>query len=255
MDIKVRQGYIIEGYILEAMVGSGGFSTVYRARSIDPLPKYSTVIAVKVLHQRRLNRWQIRRFIKEMKMSILLQHPNVVRVYAVRKQDRNYFGLMEFMDADLLKVIRTKPDIFNRQNIIEIIKKAGYGLEYIHKNGIIHNDVGPANILVSYDLNKIKITDFGLAEKKGFLKKGNGAGGGTEGYIAPERLNGMPADIKSDVYSFGKTIQKIYSELGFEIPEGVRYVVETAIKPRKEERFFDMSELLYFLERGRKDVC
>jgi eukaryotic-like serine/threonine-protein kinase len=251
MDVRVRQGYIIDGYILEEMVGSGGFSTVYRARSLDPVPRYDTIIAVKVLHPRRLDRWQIRRFVKEMKISILLQHPNVVRVYAVRKQDRNYFGLIEFMDTDLLKAIRTKPHIFNQQNVISIIKKAALGLDYIHKNGIIHKDVNPSNVLVSYNLEKIKITDFGLAEKKGFLKKDNGSGGGTEGYIAPERLEGRSSDIKSDIYSFGKTIQKVYSELGFEIPESVKYVIETAIKPKKEERFFDMRELLYFFD-GRK---
>jgi eukaryotic-like serine/threonine-protein kinase len=248
MEIVVRQGYIIDGYILEEMVGSGGFSTVYRARSIDPLPRYDTIIAVKVLHPRRLDRWQIRRFVKEMRISTLLQHPNIVKVYAVRKQDRNYFGLIEFMDTDLLKAIRTKPHIFNQQNIFSIIKKAAQGLDYIHKNGIVHKDVSPANILISYTLDKIKITDFGMAEKRGFLKKNNSSGGGTEGYIAPERLKGMSADIKSDVYSFGKTVQKVYSELGFEVPENVRYVIETATKSNKEDRFFDMRELLYFFD-------
>ncbi len=254
VDIKVRQGYVIDGYILEEMIGSGGFSTVYRARSIDPIPRYDTIIAVKVLHPRRLDRWQIRRFVREVKMSIPLRHPNVVRAYAVRRQDWNYFGLTEFMDTDLLKAIRTKPQIFNQQNVIEIIGKAATGLDYIHRNGIIHKDVNPSNILVSYSLDKIKMTDFGLSEKKGFLKKENGSGGGTEGYIAPERLQGLPADIKSDIYSFGKTMQKVYSELGFEIPGNVRYVIETATKPNKEERFYDVRELLYFLAGGRENA-
>ncbi len=250
--MEIRKGYVIDGYRLEDMVGSGGFATVYKARSIDPLPKYETIIAVKVLHPRRLDRSQIRRFVKEVKMSIPLRHPNVVRVYAVRRQDWNYFGLTEFLDTDLLKAIRMKPQIFNSQNVIEILKKSAMGLDYIHRSGIIHKDINPSNILVSYSMDKIKMTDFGLSEKRGFFKKENSAGGGgTEGYIAPERQRGLPADVRSDVYSFGKTMQKVYSELGFNVPENVRYVIDTATKPNKEERFYDMRELLYFLDGGK----
>ena len=253
MEIRVRQGYIIDGYVLEEMVGAGGFSTVYRARSIDPVPEYQTVIAVKVLHPRRLDRWQIRRFVREVKMATMLEHPNIVKVFGVRHQDGNYFSFMEFLEADLLKAIRTKPELFNQENIVEIIKKAGQGLEYIHRNGIIHKDINPSNILISYALDKVKMTDFGLATKKVFflhrLQQESSPGGGTEGYIAPERLKGMQADIRSDIYSFGKTIQKVYSELGFEMPENIKYVVEIATKPDSEERFVDMRELLYFLDR------
>ncbi|MBN1446168.1 MAG: serine/threonine protein kinase [Candidatus Omnitrophica bacterium] len=247
MEIRIRQGYVIDGYVLEEMVGSGGFSTVYRARSIDPVPRYDTFIAVKVLHPRRLDRTQIKRFIKEMKISISLRHSNIVKVYAVRRQDWNYFGLMEFLDTDLLKAIRNKPELFNHEKVLDIIKQAGSGLDYIHRNGIVHKDMSPSNILVSYSLEKIKITDFGLARKTGFMQKDNGSGG-TEGYIAPERMNGRPADVKTDIYSFGKTMEKIYSELRLAIPDGVRYVVETAVKQKPEERFYDMRELLYFLE-------
>lgn len=250
---KVRAGYVIDGYILEEMVGSGGFSTVYRARSIDPFPEYHTVIAVKVLHPRRLDRWQIRRFVREVKMATVLEHPNIVKVFGIKKQDGNYFSFMELLDTDLLKAIRTKPGLFNQENIVDIIKKAGQGLEYIHRNGIIHKDINPSNILISYALDKIKMTDFGLATKKVFflhrLQQGNNHGGGTEGYIAPERMKGMEGDIRSDIYSFGRTIERIYSELGFEIPENIRYVIDIATTPNPAERFFDMRELLYFLDR------
>ncbi len=253
MEIRVRPGYVIDGYVLEEMVGSGGFSTVYRARSIDPAPKYHTIIAVKVLHPRRLDRWQIRRFVREVRMATVLEHPNIVKVFGVKHQDGNYFSFMEFLDTDLLKAIRTKPGLFNQENIVDVIKKAGQGLEYIHKHGIIHKDVNPSNILITYALDKIKITDFGLATKKVFflhrLQPESSPGGGTEGYIAPERMQGLAADVRSDIYSFGKTIQKIYSELGFQIPENVKYVIDIATKPNSVERFVDMRELLYFLDR------
>ncbi|MGI6596015.1 MAG: serine/threonine protein kinase [Elusimicrobia bacterium] len=254
MEARVRIGYVIDGYVLEEMIGSGGFSTVYRARSLNLTPKYHSIIAVKVLHPRRLDRWQIRRFVREVKIASRLEHPNIVKVFGVRKQDGNFFSLMELLDVDLLKAIRTKPSIFNNDNVTEIIKKAGYGLEYIHKNAIIHKDVNPSNILITYALDKIKLTDFGLSTKKTLLlsllhPNGNSSGGGTEGYIAPERIKGKEGDIKSDIFSFGKTMQRIYSELKFEIPENTKYVIDVATKNNSMERFVDMRELLYFLDR------
>ncbi|RLF31395.1 MAG: hypothetical protein DRN08_07985, partial [Thermoplasmata archaeon] len=93
--IKIRAGYSVGNYLLEEMVGAGGFSTVYKARSIDPQPEYDSIIAVKVLHPRRLERSQIRRFIREAKMAKKLEHQYIVKVYDLKKQDGNYFIFME----------------------------------------------------------------------------------------------------------------------------------------------------------------
>lgn len=252
MVIKIRAGYEIEGYFLEEIVGAGGFSSVYKARSINPVPKYETVIAVKVLHPRRLDRRQIRRFVREARLSMNLRHPNIVRVYKIKKQDRNFFILMEYLDSDLLKAIKAKKHIFTPDSIIEIVKKSGEGLNYVHENGIIHKDVNPSNILISYSLDKIKFTDFGLAWQKKLFRKESEIKAGTEGYLAPERLNGSPSDIKTDIYAFGKTIEKIYRELEFEFPENILRVIRKAAHPEKEERFSDMQSLLSSLDGEMK---
>lgn len=164
-EVKIRKGYVIKGYVLKEMVGSGGFSTVYKAETIDPVPLYNSIIAVKVLHPRRLEKYQIKQFIKEGKIAKSLEHPNVVKVFDVVQQDGNFFILMEFLDYDLMQLIRNKRGIFNERNIIDIILKAAKGLDYIHKNGIIHKDINPTNILVSHNIEKVKITDFGLAKR------------------------------------------------------------------------------------------
>ena len=119
--IKIRAGYSVGNYLLEEMVGAGGFSTVYKARSIDPQPEYDSIIAVKVLHPRRLESSQIRRFIREAKIAKKLEHQYIVKVYDLKKQDGNYFIFMEFLDADLLKCIRNKRGIFTLSNINEVI--------------------------------------------------------------------------------------------------------------------------------------
>ncbi len=247
-EIKIRTGYVIKGYMLKEMVGAGGFSTVYRAETIDPLPLYNSIIAVKVLHRRRLERTQINQFVKEGKIVKNLEHPNIVKVFDVIQQDDNFFILMEYLDSDLLKAIRTKKEIFNEKNLIDIIVKSAKGLSYIHQNGIIHKDINPSNILISYSLDKVKITDFGLAKKTGRFFNRNDFMSGTEGYIAPERFEGKPADEKSDIYAFGKTIEKIYNELKFPMPEKIKNIVKIATDKNPENRFESMEGIVYILE-------
>jgi eukaryotic-like serine/threonine-protein kinase len=240
---KIRPGYIIENYALQEMVGAGGFSTVYKAKSVDITPDYETVIAVKVLHPRRIERAQIRRFRKEALFAMTLNHEHIVKVFNFTKKDGNYFIFMEFLDIDLLKGLKQHRKLFNQTNIKDIIKKSGTGLDYIHKNGIIHKDVNPANILISYNLDEIKITDFGLARKKRLFDRGHYKNEGTHGYIAPERIKNR----KSDIYSFGQTIARIYSELEIEIPENISYVIDRATREDPEERFESIEKLLYYI--------
>jgi len=248
--VKIRPGYVIKGYILKEMVGSGGFSTVYKAETIEPKPLYASIIAVKVLHPRRLEKSQIKQFIKEGKIAMNLEHPNIVKVFDVVQQDGNFFILMEFVDIDLMKAMRNRKEMFNEENIMDIIIKSARGISYLHKNGIIHKDINPSNILISYSLDKVKITDFGLAKirKRFFLNFGREFRGGTEGYVPPEYYEGEIVDERSDIYSFGKTIEKIYIELGFKIPENVKNLIKIATDPKPENRFESMDGILYILE-------
>ena len=246
-EIKIRPGYTVGNYVLEEMVGAGGFSTVYKARSIDPQPEYDSIIAIKVLHPRRLERYQIRRFVREAKIAKKLKHKNIVKVYDLKKQDGNYFIFMEFLDSDLLRCIRNKRGIFTLSNIKEVILKAAKGLAYIHKNRIIHKDINPTNILLNFSLDKVKMTDFGLS-RRNFLFNKEKKEGGTLYYLAPEILKGKKASIKSDIYSFGKSIEKVYNELGFTIPDDIRHIINISTKENPEERFSNMENIIYILE-------
>jgi len=248
--VKIRPGYVISGYVLKEMVGSGGFSTVYKAETIQPKPLYTSIIAVKVLHPRRLEKYQIKQFIKEGKIVKNLEHSNIVKVFDVVQQDGNFFILMEFIDTDLMKAIRNRKWMFNEENIIDIIIKSAKGISYLHKNGIIHKDINPSNILISYSLEKVKITDFGLAKvrKMPFLNFNKEFKGGTEGYIPPEYYEGRTIDERGDIYSFGKTIEKIYRELNIPIPEKIKNIIKIATDPKPENRFESMEGIVYILE-------
>jgi len=245
---KIRSGYVIRGYQLKEMIGAGGFSTVYRAESVDPFPLYNSIIAVKVLHPRRLERDMIRQFIKEGKIAKMLEHPNIVKVFDVFEEDGNFFIFMECLDTDLMKGIRTKRYIFNSKNLIDIIIKAAKGISYIHQNGIIHKDINPSNVLITYSLEKIKITDFGLSKVERRIFNGREYKGGTEGYIAPEIYKGERASERSDIYSFGKTVEKIYKELNIPMPEKIKNIIKISTDPDPQNRFESMEGIIYILE-------
>ncbi|MCM8833319.1 MAG: serine/threonine protein kinase [Candidatus Omnitrophica bacterium] len=245
---KIRTGYLLKNYILKEMVGCGGFSTVYRAESLEPFPLYNSVIAVKVLHPRRLERNQIKQFIKEGKIAKSLEHPNIVKVFDVIQEDGNFFILMEYLDTDLMKAIRNKKHIFNEKNIIDIVIKVAKGISYIHKNGIIHKDINPSNILITYSLEKVKITDFGLSQIVKKIFNVNKFKGGTEGYIAPEIYKGIKGDERSDIYSFGKTIERIYKELNLPLNDKIKNIIRIATDPKPENRFESMEGIVYILE-------
>ena len=251
--IEIRPGYIIKGYMLKEMVGAGGFSTVYKAETIEPQPLYTSIIAIKVLHPWRLEGFQIKQFIKEGKIANNLEHPNIVKVFDIIHKDGNFFILMEFMDTSLMKAIKTKKEMFNEKNIIDIIIKTAKGISFLHKNGIIHKDINPSNILISNSLDKVKITDFGLAKirKMSLFNFKRELKGGTEGYIPPECYEGEDFDEKGDIYSFGRTVEKIYYELGFKIPENIKKLINIATDPKPENRFEDIELIIYFLEKIR----
>ena len=247
-EMKVRSGFVVRGYELEEMVGAGGFSTVYKARSIDPVPPFESIVAVKVLHPRRLERGQIKRFKKEAKIAMSLEHENVIKVYDFVEYAGNFFIFMEFLDIDLNKAIKTRKEIFTLEKIMEIIKKSAIGLAYLHTKGIIHKDFNPSNILLSYSLEKVKITDFGLARRRRLFQINSHPDGGTKGYIAPEEYRGK-FDKRADIYSFGKSIENIFSQLEFNPPESISYIIEISTRENPEERFQDMEDILYLLNK------
>ncbi|HDN97765.1 MAG: hypothetical protein DRP67_00075 [Candidatus Omnitrophota bacterium] len=247
--MKVRSGFVVKGYRLEEMVGSGGFSTVYKATSVTLNPPFGNVIAVKVLHPRRIEKEQIKRFKNEAHIAMSLEHENIVKVYDFVEYEGNFFIFMELLDIDLNKMIKTKKEVFTFEKIIEILKKSALGLSYLHKKGIIHKDFNPSNILLSYSLKKVKITDFGLARKKRFIFwKNPPSSGGTRGYIAPEVYQGR-IDKRVDIYSFGKSMENIFSQLNFPITNEISHIIEVSTKEDPKERFQDMDEIIYLLNR------
>jgi serine/threonine protein kinase len=255
--VEIRKGDVVKNYKLEKMIGSGGFTTVYQAVNLSPHFTEHSIVAVKILHDRRKNIYDIKTFEQSAKLSLSLKHKNIIEVYDFFQQNGDYFMFMELLDFNLNDFLRKNPDT-PMPHIIGVLQNVAEGLKYIHHNGIVHKDVKESNILVSHNLDKIKITDFGLAKKlnlnrwgriSSFLGRDVGKLSGTEGYVAPEEIQAKKSiyDKRTDIYAFGKTIEKVFQKTGAEKPFKIETLIKKATKENPGERFQTMEEMFEYL--------
>jgi serine/threonine-protein kinase len=206
------------GYSLGEYLGGGLYTKVYKAYSFLAKPPYGNPVAIKILYLKGsiLERNKlIKQFEREAEIAMNLEHSNIVKVYNFGKFDHHYAMIMEYIDGKNLKEYLYEREKWSLDKILRICYEVGKGLEYIHKNNIVHKDVKPDNILISYDFKIIKLTDFGIAKLPGkiwkkdiFPRSGTVTKFGIISYISKEQAEGN-ATFQSDIYSFGVTMDEI----------------------------------------------
>jgi serine/threonine protein kinase len=193
---------------LEALVGRGGMATVYRAH--DTVLNRS--VAIKVLEQSlTVDPKAVERFRREAVTAANLEHPSIVRVYDVQQQGNIHFITMRFVQGTTLRDILRDNGSLPLPAALNIIKPVAAALHYAHRNGVIHRDVKPGNILVEPD-GTVLLTDFGIARAMDNAQASLTAVGlvmGTADYLAPEQIAGRPAEARSDLYSLGVVLYEI----------------------------------------------
>ncbi len=192
-------GEKLDHYQLEELLAVGGMGLVFRAYDA-PLERH---VAVKVLSPEVAADEQIAtQFIHEARAAATLSHPNVVHVYNVG-QDRGllYFA-MELVEGDNLDALQREVTQLNIAEAVQLIRQAALGLQHAHRRGIVHGDVKPANLVVTF-AGVLKVTDFGLARRT-TAKQTNDFG--TPEYASPETIEGKPTDHRSDIYALGATL-------------------------------------------------
>lgn len=191
-------------YIVEDVIGRGGMGIVLRA--IDP--KLNRVVAIKVLSPEfAQNPMAGKRFLREAQAAAAVSHDHVVRIYAVDDASSVPFLVMECIIGQSLQQKIERKGILEIREILRIGHQIAAGLAAAHKQGLVHRDIKPANILLENGIERVKITDFGLAravDDVGITQSGQVTG--TPQYMSPEQAMGEPVDHRSDLFSLGSVL-------------------------------------------------
>ena len=188
-------------YEVEELVGTGGMSSVFRAR--DRL--LDREVALKVLHQQYgADAEYVERFRREARAVAALSHPNIVTVIDRGEHEGRQFIVFEYVAGENLKHLIQRRGPAPVATALELSIQIARALSFAHRAGLVHRDVKPQNVLLNGD-GQAKVTDFGIARsldvKQGMTQTGTVLG--TSAYIAPEQAQGQRVDEHTDVYSLG----------------------------------------------------
>lgn len=223
-------------YELHRQIARGGMADVYLARDL----LLDRPVAVKVLFDQFSKDQQfVERFRREAQRAANLNHPNIVSVFDWGEERGTYFIVMEYVEGrSLAEMIRTEGSI-HPDKVAEISSEVAAALSFAHRNGIVHRDVKPGNVLVSPN-GHVKVADFGIARALANVQSELTQAGtvmGTATYISPEQAQGMEIDPRSDLYSLGVMIYEMLSgrpPFTGETPVAVAYqhVQDSPVSPR-----------------------
>jgi serine/threonine protein kinase len=195
---KITAERKIGKYTIHEIVAEGGWSIVYKGiHSFLNLP-----VAIKMLkHSMAEDSDFFERFQNEAKFIAGLNHENIVRVYDIEHMYTTVFIMMEYLEGLTVKhILENRPGL-PVERLLRIIIQVCHGLDYAHRQGIVHQDVKPGNIFIQPD-DRVKLVDFGLATPIGCASDDMP---GTPFYMAPEQIEGDPVDPRTDIYSLGIT--------------------------------------------------
>ena len=193
-------GQTIQGrYRIDQFLGRGGMAEVYKIWDIHR----NTALAMKILHEDlAVDVVFMRRFRREAETLAKLQHPNIVRFYGLEQEGRLAFMLLDYIDGENLK-----PKIFDYggqyplSEIKIIMQGVCQALAYAHREGLVHNDIKPGNIMINQH-GQVLLADFGIARLTD-AATATMVGAGTPAYMAPEQIKGMNPVPQTDIYALG----------------------------------------------------
>jgi beta-lactam-binding protein with PASTA domain len=210
-------------YRLERKLGSGGMADVWLAEDQE-LGRH---VAVKILHERYATDEQfVERFRREATHAAGLSHPNIVSIYDRGVASGSYYIVMEYVEGRTLKELIVTRGPCPVPVAISYTRQILAALRYAHKNGIIHRDIKPHNVIVDRE-GRVKVADFGIARAGASEMTEAGSIVGTAQYLSPEQARGAPVDESSDLYSTGIVL---YELLTGTVPFTGETPVEIAMK-------------------------
>jgi serine/threonine-protein kinase len=217
-------------YRIEGRLGVGGMSTVHLAFD-NRLERY---VAIKLLAEHLADDPTfVSRFRREALSAARLVHPNIVQVFdfGFDEGHHQHFIVMEHVAGNSCAELLRDRGHLDVTEAVGIVTQACRGLDYAHRNGVVHRDVKPGNLLVS-DSDVVKLADFGIAraaDQSSITQVGSVLG--TAAYLAPEQARGEEAGPRADVYSLGVVA---YQLLSGRLPYEANSLSELALKQQRE---------------------
>ena len=262
-------------YEIQRELAQGGMAEVYLAR--DQL--LNRPVALKALFPEYAREPSfVERFRREAQAAANLNHPNIVAIYDWGQETGTYFIVMEYVEGRSLRdLIRSEAPV-DGNTTAEIAAEIASALAFAHKNGVVHRDVKPGNVLLTQQ-GTVKVTDFGIARagtSDGLTQTGSVMGTAT--YFSPEQAQGLPVDGRSDVYSLGVVLYELVcggvpfvadspvsvaykhvredpippGERNPDVPPGLEQVILTALAKDPEHRYQSADDLRGDLLRFRR---
>jgi eukaryotic-like serine/threonine-protein kinase len=225
-------GEILAGrYEMGGRLGVGGMSTVVSAFD----ERLEREVAIKLLAEHLADDSQfVTRFRREALAAARLVHPNIVQVFdfGLDPASHRHYIVMELIRGQSGAEILREESVLDLRDALSIVAQACRGLEYAHRNGVVHRDVKPGNLLRSED-GVVKLADFGIAkavsEESSITQVGSVLG--TAAYLAPEQAAGEQAGPAADLYALGVVT---YQLLSGRLPYEAQSLTELALKQQRE---------------------
>jgi serine/threonine-protein kinase len=252
-------------YRVTDKIDAGGMAEVYRGVAESAVGGIKKSVAIKkILPNLTKNKKFIQMFLDEARVSMHLQHANIVGVFDIGMADTAYFIVMEFVDGANLKTLieslRRQGQRMKLPQVLYIMMEVCKGLQYAHdatdpetgrELGIVHRDISPPNILIS-KRGEVKLVDFGLAKATSQLETTDpGVVKGKFSYLSPEAAGGKEVDRRADIFAVGILIYELltgkrlfFGDTDYQTVEMVRQARVPAIAPQNPEVSAELEEIV-----------
>ncbi len=264
-------------YQIEGRLGEGAMADVFRAQD----PDIGRTVAIKVLKRQFASNPELgARFVREARAAGKLSHANIATVYDVGEVNDIAYIAMELVDGLPLDEWLNTHGRMPFERVLPLALQLADALAYAHRNGVVHRDVKPSNILISADGKIAKLVDFGVArvgdvDPFTLVQTQVGQLVGTPRYMSPEQALGLAVDARSDQFSLGAVLYEMLTgkpafpgtglamlaiqiaqervapvgDVAPDCPPGFRFIIDKLLAKKPDQRFADGTSLVAAIER------